>query len=452
MSQPVIRAEHLGKRYRIGLAAPPPASPWQALSRTVAAPFAYLRTLTRPPTDAETLWALRDISFQVAPGEVVGVVGSNGAGKSTLLKLLCRITKPSTGRAVIHGRIGSLLEVGTGFHPELTGRENVFLNGAILGMKRTEIARKFDEIVAFSEVEQFLDTPVKRYSSGMSVRLAFAVAAHLDPEILLIDEVLAVGDAAFQKKCLGKISAVATDGRTVLFVSHNLAAVNTLCSRALLLQRGQLLLDGAPDDIIRAYLAQGHGGACWHLDATKLAGDGPMRIENVEMLDAHGQPLQDLPVGAGFVLRLHYAVAPDKVMPSVRLGIRFKSQIGVEVLRLSNDPTSGFPLSDLRGRGTLDVIVPSLPLLAGDYWLDVAVARLRQGRYLELNDLVFLTVRNHDIYHSGSFPNRGLVVIPHRWLHRPAAGPLQDSGWVGQELTANAATFAAALPPPQDAA
>jgi lipopolysaccharide transport system ATP-binding protein len=188
----------------------------------------------------EVLWALKDVSFSVAPGEVVGIVGRNGAGKSTLLKVLSRITKPTTGEVDLYGRVGSLLEVGTGFHPELTGRENIFLNGAILGMKRSHIERKFDEIVAFAEVEKFLDTPVKRYSSGMYVRLAFAVAAHLEPEILIVDEVLAVGDASFQKKCLGKIGDVAKDGRTVLFVSHNMAAVKALCTRAMLLDGGRV--------------------------------------------------------------------------------------------------------------------------------------------------------------------------------------------------------------------
>src|SRR5436190_1539538 len=206
--------------------------------------------------EVEEFWSLRDVSFDVKPGEVVGLVGRNGAGKSTLLKILSRITEPTLGRVRLRGRVASLLEVGTGFHPELTGRENIFLNGAILGMKRAEISAKFDEIVEFAEVGAFLDTPVKRYSSGMFVRLAFAVAAHLEPEILLIDEVLAVGDAGFQKKCLGKMDEVAhKHGRTVFFVSHNLGAVRSLCSTALLLERGQLILRGTPDEVIAKYLA-----------------------------------------------------------------------------------------------------------------------------------------------------------------------------------------------------
>lgn len=219
------------------------------------------RRLRNPRTTKEEFWALRDLNFTVNAGEVVGIIGRNGAGKSTLLKILSRITEPTSGSIKIHGRVASLLEVGTGFHPELSGRENIFLNGAILGMARKEIHRKFDEIVAFAEVERFLDTPVKRYSSGMYVRLAFAVAAHLEPEILIVDEVLAVGDAAFQKKCLGKMHDVARGGRTVLFVSHNLATVQTLCSRVISLQSGALVADGLPAPIIAQYINQSHSQA-----------------------------------------------------------------------------------------------------------------------------------------------------------------------------------------------
>src|SRR5207244_3345082 len=203
---------------------------------------------------SEDFWALKDVSFEVRQGEVIGIIGRNGAGKSTLLKILSRITDPTEGRVTINGRVASLLEVGTGFHPELTGRENIYLNGAILGMTRAEIGRKFDEIVAFAEVEKFLDTPVKRYSSGMYVRLAFAVAAHLEPEILVVDEVLAVGDAEFQKKCLGKMSTVASGGRTVLFVSHNLTAIESLCHSCIALQRGRIFTRGSPTDVLDKYL------------------------------------------------------------------------------------------------------------------------------------------------------------------------------------------------------
>lgn len=252
MSDIAIRVEGLGKRYRLGAQ----QAQYQTLRESLASAITRpLRRWTDRQTgpDATTIWALKDISFEVQHGEALGIIGRNGAGKSTLLKVLSRITRPTEGYAEVRGRVGSLLEVGTGFHPELTGRENIYLNGAILGMKRNEIIRKFDEIVAFAEIEQFLDTPVKRYSSGMYVRLAFAVAAHLEPEILVVDEVLAVGDATFQKKCLGKMSDVAKSGRTVLFVSHNIGAVVALCDRAVLLDHGQILREGLATEVTEAY-------------------------------------------------------------------------------------------------------------------------------------------------------------------------------------------------------
>jgi lipopolysaccharide transport system ATP-binding protein len=253
-----IRVENLGKRYQIG----GPQASYKTLRETltdaIVSPLRRVRALAggRAASDSrEAFWALRNVSFEVRRGEVLGIVGRNGAGKSTLLKLLSRITEPTEGYAEMHGRIGTLLEVGTGFHPELTGRENIYLNGAILGMRRSEIERKFDEIVAFAEVERFIETPVKHYSSGMYLRLAFAVAAHLEPEILIVDEVLAVGDAQFQKKSLGKMEDVARQGRTVLFVSHNMAAMRSMCSQVIMLQNGQHEFSGATEEVIAHYLA-----------------------------------------------------------------------------------------------------------------------------------------------------------------------------------------------------
>ena len=244
MSKPIITVDKISKSYRIGLKEERYPTLRDAIVGAVKAPWRRIRNLGEHGNRADTFWALKEVSFDVQRGEVVGIIGRNGAGKSTLLKILSRITEPTAGEARLRGRVASLLEVGTGFHPELTGRENIYLNGAILGMKKAEIDRKFDEIVAFAEVEKFLDTPVKRYSSGMYVRLAFAVAAHLEPEILIVDEVLAVGDAQFQKKCLGKMQDVAkAQGRTVLFVSHNMAAVQALCKRGLLLEAGNLVAD-----------------------------------------------------------------------------------------------------------------------------------------------------------------------------------------------------------------
>jgi homopolymeric O-antigen transport system ATP-binding protein len=252
---PIIRVEGLSKQYRLGTRESSYDTLRESLVEAVRTPFRRLRG--NNGTNREMIWALRNLNFEVAPGEVLGIVGRNGAGKSTLLKVLSRITHPTTGRAELFGRVASLLEVGTGFHPELTGRENIYLNGAVLGMKRAEIDRKFDRIVEFSELERFLDTPVKRYSSGMYMRLAFAVASHLEPEILIIDEVLAVGDAQFQKKCLGKMSNVATQGRTVLFVSHNMIAVQSLCQRAIWLDQGQVVKEGPANTVVGNYLSSG---------------------------------------------------------------------------------------------------------------------------------------------------------------------------------------------------
>ncbi|HEY9827927.1 MAG TPA: ABC transporter ATP-binding protein [Stenomitos sp.] len=250
--EPIISVRRLGKSYRIRSSE---RKPYRTLRDDLADLGKNLLQGKWVQNNSEEFWALKDINFDIYPGEVVGIVGCNGAGKSTLLKILSRVIRPTTGEAVLNGRVASLLEVGTGFHPELTGRENIFMSGAILGMKRTEILKKFDEIVDFAEIESFLDTPVKRYSSGMYVRLAFAVAAHLEPEILLVDEVLAVGDAAFQKKCLGRMENVATkEGRTVLFVSHNMTALQSLCKRAILLERGSIVKEGPSNDVVTCYL------------------------------------------------------------------------------------------------------------------------------------------------------------------------------------------------------
>src|SRR5712692_5770241 len=259
MSDVAIRTDGLGKLYRIGRRRRHDDTLRDALAagvqRAAHAVGAFARGRSLGCATAKNFWALRDVSFAVAPGEVVGIIGANGAGKTTLLRILSRITEPTLGEAEVHGRVGSLLEVGTGFHPDLSGRENVYLNGAILGMTRRDIARKFDEIVAFAEVEEFLDTPVKHYSTGMYLRLAFAVAAHLEPEVLIVDEVLAVGDAAFQRKCLGKMGDASRQGRTILFVSHNMQPIARLCQRAILISGGAILKDGPAVDVASAYLA-----------------------------------------------------------------------------------------------------------------------------------------------------------------------------------------------------
>jgi lipopolysaccharide transport system ATP-binding protein len=308
MSDIAIRVNNLGKMYRIGVANKQSQNWWQRAPNLVLSPFDYLRRMTRPPTEEETLWAIRNVSFEVKRGEVLGIIGRNGAGKSTLLKVLSRITEPTEGRAMMNGRVASLLEVGTGFHPELTGRENIYLNGAILGMKRAEIDRRFDEIVDFSGVEKFIDTPVKRYSSGMYVRLAFAVAAHLEPEILLVDEVLAVGDAAFQKKCLAKIGGVAQQGRTILFVSHNMAAVKTLCSRAILLHKGYLKKAGDPVHVTNSYLGSGcisNAERIWS-NVTTAPGNALFRLHSVRVLSENGDAAREIDSRCPFDIEIEY--------------------------------------------------------------------------------------------------------------------------------------------------
>ena len=320
MSDPVIRVEGLSKRYLLRHQQP---ERYTALRDVIARRFRSLGRGVRarggamgggaslPAPAREDFWALRDVSFEIRRGERVGIIGRNGAGKSTLLKILSRITEPTTGRIELEGRVASLLEVGTGFHPELTGRENIFLNGAILGMGRAEIRRKFDEIVAFAEVEKFLDTPVKRYSSGMFVRLAFAVAAHLEPEILAVDEVLAVGDADFQKKCIGKMEGVAAEGRTVLFVSHVMPTILRLCDRSILLDGGSVVSDGCSADVVERYLG-GTGTSCERVwaDPAQAPGDAVARLRAVRVLDDAGAPAGAIDIRRGCLIEIEYDCLP----------------------------------------------------------------------------------------------------------------------------------------------
>ena len=293
MPPPVITCENLGKRYRLGQAVTRSDTVARALAQAMKRPFRYLLSKMRDATEAETLWALRGVNFEVQQGEVMALVGRNGAGKSTLLKILSRITDPSEGRVVMRGHVNALLEVGTGFHPELTGRENIFLSAALHGMRRAEVRGKLDEIIEFAGVEKFIDTPVKRYSSGMAVRLGFAVAAHLQPDILVVDEVLAVGDLAFQKKCMGKMSEAAQGGRTVLFVSHNLSAVSRLCKRGLLLEHGKKVMEGTAEEVVAAYVKSSLGvesERSWPTDAD-APGNDIVRLRRLRVIDEQGQAL-----------------------------------------------------------------------------------------------------------------------------------------------------------------
>jgi lipopolysaccharide transport system ATP-binding protein len=327
MSEAIITVENLGKCYR--LQHQQERQRYVALRDVITSKVKGLFGNRQPAVGGrqseEDFWALKDVSFEIKQGEVVGIIGRNGAGKSTLLKILSRITEPSSGRIRIGGRVASLLEVGTGFHPELTGRENIFLNGAILGMTRAEIRGKFDEIVAFAEVEKFLDTPVKRYSSGMYVRLAFAVAAHLEPEILIVDEVLAVGDVAFQKKCLGKMQDVSRhQGRTVLFVSHNMAAVKALCRKGILLEQGRVERCGPVDEIVERYLCGGESGVHSGVIPDALPrqfATGEARLRRVQMVDGSGQPVQFVLTGEALSIRIEWEVIRPLASALIEIGV-----------------------------------------------------------------------------------------------------------------------------------
>ena len=314
MSNIAIRVENLGKQYHIGRKQERYQSLRDTITDAFVAPFRRVRNLLRGQATGaaeldQAFWALQDISFEVKPGEVLGIIGRNGAGQTTLLKIQSRITEPSVGVVDIYGRIGSLLEVGTGFHPELTGRENVYLNGAILGMTRADIERKFDEIVAFAEVQKFIDTPVKHYSSGMYLRLAFAVAAYLEPEILLVDEVLAVGDAEFQKKCLGKVGDVAHQGRTVLFVSHNMGAMNTLCDRVIWLDKGAILQDGQASRIVSAYLNSGRSSASQKVwSENERPGNRSFKLLSVTLKNAAGEITSEIHISECATVEIEYEV------------------------------------------------------------------------------------------------------------------------------------------------
>jgi lipopolysaccharide transport system ATP-binding protein len=317
---PAIHVENIGKQYRIGAPQARYRTFRESLGQAFAAPFRRVARLLRGEAygakDMEkTFWALKDVTFDVQPGEVVGIIGRNGAGKSTLLKILSRITEPTEGYAEIRGRIGSLLEVGTGFHHELSGRENIYLNCAILGMNRSEIEDRFDRIVAFAEIERFIDTPVKHYSSGMFVRLAFAVAAHLEPEILLVDEVLAVGDASFQKKCMGKMGEVASEGRTVLFVSHNMGAIVSLCSRCLLIEDGHIIKDGEVNEVASYYQSTLYSATDDVSDLTDVEryGSGKARFTSVSLSyqDTNGTPMPVMRTGKGLSVELHIKASEE---------------------------------------------------------------------------------------------------------------------------------------------
>jgi len=383
MTDIAIRVEHLSKRYRIGLEEEIQDTFAGALTSFIRSPIKNLRRLRRlshlEDGDAEDIiWALQDVSFEVQRGEVVGIIGRNGAGKSTLLKILSRITEPTSGRVELHGRVSSLLEVGTGFHPELTGRENIYLNGTILGMRKAEIDRKFDEIVDFSGVEKFIDTPVKRYSSGMRVRLAFSVAAHLEPEILLVDEVLAVGDAAFQKKCLGKMGDVAKEGRTVLFVSHNMGAVNHLCGKTIWIDEGQIVAFGSTDSVIDKYLSSNdlQGGEFHAISRDLAPGNKNFRLLRVSVKNQHGEVVDAIAIDSPFSLELEYELTTR--LDNLRVGYRLIAGDGTVVFTSEDTDPEGLGIAREPGIYVSICAIPENLLNNGHYYVTVACDRPMQ--------------------------------------------------------------------------
>ncbi len=414
---PVLSIDNLAKSYRVTAGAGPRAHfGYRTLRDEVMdwlkAPLCWFRE--GPAAAAQEFWALDGVSFSVNQGDVVGIIGHNGAGKSTLLKILSRITKPTRGEVRLRGRVGSLLEVGTGFHPELSGRENIFLNGAILGMRRHEILKKFDAIVDFAEISQFLDTPVKRYSSGMYVRLAFAVAAHLEPEILIVDEVLAVGDIAFQRKCMGRMREVGRSGSTILFVSHNMPAIEALCTRAILLDHGKVALDGGVAAIVQEYhrrVLNVHG----NVGATLSKVSGPLRVHKIfrsaTLLDEHGEPTNFLPVGGRFRLRLVLDAPVAVEAPVVTIGI--DDQVGQRLLSLQT-PSTNPVLSRLQQPGALECMVESLPLAPGDYWIKLGFAAV-SDEIDEIERAARFTVTEGEQFGSGRGHHRGICVAPSKW-------------------------------------
>lgn len=426
MGEIAVRAERLSKRYRIGT-----EEKYRTLrdiiSQAAKAPFRRLAGKNGARFGPDSVWAVKDVSFEMKHGDVLGIIGRNGAGKSTLLKILSRITEPTGGRAEIYGRVGSLLEVGTGFHNELTGRENIFLSGAILGMRKAEIRAKFDEIVAFAEVEKFLDTPVKNYSSGMYVRLAFAVAAHLEPEILIVDEVLAVGDLAFQKKCLGKMNEVSRGGRTVIFVSHNMAAIENICRHGIVLQQGNLVFDGTLQDAIAYYNKQlsvtpGSDGHIFELDK---ASDRVSRVgrllKRVELYTRNDEPVREgLRIGAPLRVRIYFDLPAPTA--SFNLGLGFNNIYGQRVFTAHSFFEPDRSHGEQVGEQVFVCDIPKFTLTPGTYttrlWLDIGNMEADL-----IEDATRLSVIESDFYGTGKVPWNGAFVLEHRWYLEGARNP-----------------------------
>jgi lipopolysaccharide transport system ATP-binding protein len=412
--RPIIKVENLSKQYRIGARQESFPTLRDSIANAFRAPLAKFR---RNGESANTIWALKDINFEVAPGEVVGVIGRNGAGKSTLLKILSRITEPTSGRADIYGRVGSLLEVGTGFHHELSGRENIYLNGAILGMKRNEIGRRFDEIVSFAEIENFIDTPVKHYSSGMYMRLAFAVAAHLEPEVLLVDEVLAVGDVGFQKKCLGKMRDVGRQGRTVLLVSHNMGAVLNLCERVILITNGQVQYEGQTYEGVNSYHQLGYAMCEGEVDLSFHPARRPEALpllKTIRLLDSSGAPKGRFMAGEKMMIEFTFDPVIHLANPQFGVGVEDSqgSRIFAVATYLANSQ-----LPPLRGPCKVTCHIEELILAPGRYILSLSAGEPDNTLLDALECAVAFEVDHGNYFGNGSNVTAGLgkILVRSRW-------------------------------------
>jgi len=421
--KPIIEIRNVSKQYLLGEAAGIYGNIREALTSAVGKPFRDLfgtSGTSEKEEERRAFWALRDVSLDIENGDTVAIIGANGAGKSTLLKILSRITDPTEGQVIVRGRMASLLEVGTGFHPELTGRENIYLNGSILGMRKEEIAAKFGEITNFAGIGKFLDTPVKRYSSGMYVRLAFSIAAHLDPEILVVDEVLAVGDVAFQKKCLGKMAEACTQNRTVLFVSHNLAAVEALCNKGLVLQQGRAVFSGTAKEAIQFYLqhvsterasSSSHSVDLSHAPG-RIAKYRP-HLNRVELYTENDQPLKvELPVGAS--LKAVITINLDEPCTSFDASIAFDTTSGQRICTAHSAYEPDRIHEERVGVQTFICEISSLPLLPGQYRIGVGLDI--GGHEVDwVDNAASLTVINSDFYGTGVVPTRGTFLLQNRW-------------------------------------
>jgi lipopolysaccharide transport system ATP-binding protein len=438
MSDVAIRVEGLGKKYRLGAHAQPYNTLRASLADVAAAPLRVASRLTRrPSTEGEggrhpEFWALKDVSFEVRQREVLGIIGRNGAGKSTLLKLLSQITAPTKGCIKMKGRVASLLEVGTGFHPDLTGRENVFLNGAILGMAHADITRKFDEIVAFAEVETFIDTPVKHYSSGMYLRLAFAVAAHLEPDILVVDEVLAVGDAAFQKKSLGKMGSVAHAGRTVLFVSHNMPAISSLCHRAILLQAGRQAMSGSATSVVASYLAAGAEAPServWR-DVQSAPGNAKARVHAVRVRDASGDLAMQIDIDSQMTIEVEYWTLVPNTVLNVTLSL-FTADGTYVLSSPSMTDTAWYQRPHLTGLFRSRCTIPAQLLNQGRYTVTVLLVENGCTIIAQLDEVVSIDLTDPGAHRGGYFGHWHGVIRPTltwttKHLHTSMPGPSNE--------------------------